>query len=357
MIPQIKPWIDERELNELAKVIQSSWVTEGNKTKEFEMGLNKLTNSNHAIAVNNGTIGLYIALKVLGIKEGDEIIVPDCTFVATANAVKMAGAEPVLVDVNKETFNIEPNDIHKKISHKTKAIMPVHLYGQSADMNAVLTIARKNDLFTIEDAAQGVGVKFNGKHVGTFGDIGVLSFYGNKTITTGEGGLLLTDDANLAKEIFMFKNHGRQVKGTFIHEKIGYNFSFTDLQAAVGIAQLSKLSEIIGKKQKIREKYENLLEGEPQVKFTFMDPRCEPVQWFTNILVDDPEKLSDYLKKEEIETRRFFYPIHKQPCYESQGEFPNSEFAYNHGLSLPSFALLKDEQIELICRKIKKFYK
>ena len=356
MIPQIEPWIDEVELNELSKVIKDNWITEGEKTEEFESGFKKLTGAKHAFAVNNGTIGLYMAQKILGIGEGDEVIVPDFTFIASCNSIKMAGAAPVLVDVDKKTFNIDPEKLKEKIRDKTKAVMPVHLYGQSADMDAIMKIAKENNLMVIEDAAQGVGVKFNGRHVGILGEIGVLSFYGNKTITTGEGGLILTNDDNLAKEVFMFKNHGRTVKGTFIHEKIGYNFSFTDLQAAVGVAQLSKLKEIIKRKRRIREKYEELLKDIPEIQFTFIDQRCEPVHWFTSILIDNPQKLFDYLKKEGIETRRFFYPIHKQPCYNLKGDFPNSDYAYEHGLSLPSSALLKEEQIDFICEKIKAFF-
>ncbi len=356
MIPQIEPWLDEVELNELSRVIKDNWITEGKKTEEFESRFKKLTGAKHAFAVNNGTIGLYMAQKILGIGEGDEVIVPNLTFIASNNSVIMAGAKPVLVDVNKKAFNIDPEKIKEEITDQTKAIMPVHLYGQSADMDAIMKIAKKNNLLVIEDAAQGVGVRFNGKHVGTFGEIGVFSFYGNKTITTGEGGLILTNDDNLAKEVFMYKNHGRAVKGTFVHEKLGYNFSFTDLQAAVGIAQLSKLKEIIERKRKIREKYAELLKDIPEIQFTFIDQRCEPVHWFTSILIDNPQKLSNYLKKEGIETRRFFYPIHRQPCYNFKGDFPNSDYAYERGLSLPSSALLNEEQIDFICEKIKAFF-
>ena len=356
MIPQIEPWIDETELIELTEVIKSTWITEWEKTRLFEERIKELTGAEYAISVCNGTAGLYIALKALDIEVGDEVIVPDLTFIATANSVKMAAGEPVLCDVDAKTFNLNPTQVEKRITPKSKAIMPVHLYGQAADMDAIVKIARKNNLYVIEDAAQGIGVKFNGQHVGTFGDIGILSFYGNKTITTAEGGIILTNDEELAKRCWRLKNHGREVKGTFIHSHIGFNFCFTDLQAAIGLAQLKKLEIIIEKKRYIRELYMELLKDISQIEFPDIDPRCEPVFWFTNILIDAPQKLANHLKSKEIGTRRFFYPIHLQPCYNIEKEFPNTERAYNKGLSLPSSVLLKDDEIKYICEALRKFY-
>lgn len=356
MIPQIEPWIGKEELAELTEVIKSTWLTEGEKTKRFEGLIKELTGVKYAHAFCNGTAALFTALKILGIKEGDEVIVPDFTFIASANSVVFTGAKPVFVDIDKKTFNISPNQIEDKITDNTKAIMPVHLYGQSADMGAITKIAKKNNLLVVEDAAQGIGVKFEGKHVGTFGNLGILSFYGNKTITTGEGGVILTDDETLALESYKFKNHGRAEKGIFIHEKLGFNFSFTDMQAAIGLAQLSKLKSIITLKDKIRMTYMEYLSDIKEISFTWMDPRCSPVHWFTNILVKNPYELSEHLKNKGIGTRRFFYPLHKQPCYSIKEEFPNSEYAYEHGLSLPSSATLKREDIIKICEEIRRFY-
>lgn len=356
MIYQIQPWIDNTELKELEEVIQSTWITEGEKTKLFEEKIKELTGAKYALSICNGTAALYVSMKALGIGSGDEVIVPDLTFIATANSVKMAGAEPVLCDINPKTYNIDVDKIQQHITSKTKALMPVHLYGQSAEMDKIIEIAQKHNLFVIEDAAQGVGVKFNNKHVGTFGNLGVLSFYGNKTITTAEGGIILTDNPELYKKCWQLKNHGREVKGTFIHSNIGFNFCFTDIQAAIGLAQLSKLREIIDLKAKNRNIYMNLLNDVPQIEFPYIDTRCEAVFWFTNILIDEPQKLANYLLENDIQTRRFFYPIHLQPCYNIKGDFSNAEMIYNKGLSLPSSVLLKEEEIKIIADKIKEFY-
>ncbi|MCK4589136.1 MAG: DegT/DnrJ/EryC1/StrS family aminotransferase [Nanoarchaeota archaeon] len=360
MIPQIEPWIDEEELKEITEVIKSTWLTEGEKTKEFEEMFRDLTGAKFAHAFCNGTATLFTTLKVLGVGEGDEVIVPNLTFTASINTILFAGAKPILVDVDKRTFNIDPDLIEGKITSKTKAIMPVHLYGQSADIDKIMKIAKEHNLFVVEDAAQGVGVKFNGQHVGTFGDFGSFSFYGNKTITTGEGGLLITNDEKLAFDSYAFKNHGRLKKGVFVHDKIGFNFSFTEMQAAIGLAQMRKLDKIIKLKEKIRNLYLAQLKDILEVELTFIDPRCSPVHWFTNIIVLDPVKLAEFLKEKGIQTRRFFYPIHKQPCYQNLkfgDNFPNSQYAYEHGLSLPSSVLLKEEEIAKVCEEIKNFYR
>ncbi|VVB74522.1 Aspartate aminotransferase [uncultured archaeon] len=356
MIPQIQPWIDEEELAEVVEVMKSTWLTEYKKTAKFEEMFKELTGAKYAYAFSNGTVTLFTALKVLGIGEGDEVIVPSITFTATINPILLLGAKPVLVDIDKDTFCMNADLIEEKITSKTKAIMPAHLYGQSADMEKIMKIAKKHKLFVIEDAAQAVGVKFNGKHAGTFGEYGSFSFYGNKTVTTGEGGMLVTNDKKLADAAYRFKNHGRLEKGVFVHEQIGMNFSFTEMQAAVGIAQLNKLERIIKRKQEIREIYMRELSGVKGITFPKIHPKCSPVHWFTNIIVKDAEALSNALKKREIQTRRFFFPIYKQPCYKEmgfKGKFPVADFAYTCGLSLPSSAIIKNEDILTVCSAIK----
>ncbi len=356
MIPQAEPWIGGEELKEVKDVISSNWLTEGEKTKKFEELFKQLTGAKYANAYCNGTLSLFAALKLLGIKEGHEVIVPNLTFIASPNSVVFAGAKPKLVDVDKKTFNLDPTRIKENITDKTKAIMPVHLFGTSANMDAITKIAKEHNLFVIEDAAQAVGVRWKGRHVGTFGDIGSFSFYGNKTITTGEGGMLVTNDKALALESYRLKNHGRLKKGVYEHEKIGLNFSFTELQAAIGIAQLSKLDKIISQKEKIRTTYMDELSDIKEIEFTYIDQDCSPVHWFTNILIKDPQSLSIHLKEKGRGSRRFFYPIHRQPCYNIKGEFPNSDYAYDHGLSLPSSATLTEDKVKEVCKHIKNFY-
>lgn len=357
-IIQIEPWINYEEAFQLLRVIKNRYVTEYKLTQEFENKIRTLTNSKHAISITNGTLALYVILKTLGIGKGDEVIVPDLTFIATANAVLMTGAKPVLCDVNLSNWGIDPNKVESLITEKTKAVIPVHLYGSCVDIIKLKEISLEYKIHLIEDAAQGVGVFYKKYHVGTFGIAGMLSFYGNKTITCGEGGIILTNSDKLAKEIFKFKNHGRNQKGTFIHEDIGYNFSFTEMQAAIGIAQMNKLERIIKKKELLNKWYRKELNKD--ISFMPIPKKVKPVYWFNSIKCSDIEKLQAYLKKELIQTRRIFYPLHMQPCYKDflnvRDDFKNSKFIFNNFLSLPSSFSLKKFQLKRIASRINSFY-
>jgi perosamine synthetase len=362
-IVQIEPWIDESELRELERAIQSTFVIEHDLTREFEQMTARLTGARHAIAVCNGTMAIFVCLKALGIGAGDEVIIPDLTFAATANAVILAGAEPVLCEIREDTFCIDMEKAAALVTKRTRAVIPVHLYGQSADMTAVMAFARQHELKVIEDAAEGIGVRFNGQHVGTFGDLGVLSYYGNKTVTCGEGGVVLTNDDALATAAYQLKNHGRKKKGTFIHEGIGFNFAFTDLQAAIGIAQMKKLARIVLKKREIRDRYVEKLRELKNFLPAQIDLRCEPVFWFTSFLCDRAEELSLFLAARNIQTRGFFYPLHRQPCYADgrhirniDQDFRISEKIYERGISLPSSYSLTIEDQSFVIGQIQRFY-
>jgi len=363
LVVQIEPWIDASELRELTRVIDSTFLVEHELTREFESLTAQLTGAKHAVAVCNGTMALFTCLQAMGIGPGDEVIVPNFTFIASANAVILAGAAPVLCEVREDTFCIDVERAEALVTRRTKALMPVHLYGQSADMPEVMAFARRHGLQVLEDAAEGIGVRYDGRHVGTFGEMGILSYYGNKTITCGEGGIVLTNDDVLAKAAYRTKNYGRDRKGTYIHETIGYNFSFTDLQAAIGIAQMKKLSAIIMKKREIHDRYVTELQSVERFRPAYVDPRCEPVFWFTSFLCDYPDALSSYLRDRNIQTRRFFLPLHQQPCYADGkhirvdgGDFRISESIYRQGISLPSsFSLTDDDQCHVI-EQIRRFY-
>ena len=355
MIPQFEPWLGEEELAQVTECIRANWITGGPKVKEFENAIADLCGVKHAIACCNGTIALYLGLKILGIGEGDEVIVPDFTFIASANAVVLAGARPVFVDVDARTFNIDPVCTEKAVTSRTRAIMPVHIYGQAADMDAILDIAGRHNLRVIEDAAQGIGVTFNGKPTGSFGEVGCISFYADKTMTTGEGGMVLTDDEELARQCLILKHQGRTGRGIYFHEHIGYNYRLTDLQAAVGLAQLSKLPVIIERKKKNEKLYRELLAGVDGIEFPYIDPRGFNVPFRINILLDDSQSLSAFLNENGIGSRGFFYPLHMQPCYNIVGDFPNAIRANERGLSLPSSVLLTEEEIGYVCEKIKDF--
>lgn len=362
MIPQIQPWIDQEELSEITKVIKSTQVTEGSETRLFEELTKELTGSKYAIAYSNGTNALFAALVAIGVGPGDEVIVPNLTFIASANAVIMAGATPVFADVDRATFNISLETLIPCVTSKTKAVMPVHLYGQAVEMSPILDFCRKEDIHVIEDAAQGVGVRYRGNHVGTLGEIGILSYYGNKTITCAEGGIVLTNDLELANKVYAFKNHGRMQKGIFTHDSIGFNFAFTEMQAAIGVAQMGKLVRILEKKNRILNYYRSSLADVAEIEWPHIsESTTNYVPWFSSIQVSDPASLASHLIKHEIGSRRFFLPLHLQPCYkglfEYKSDFSNSLHVYNTALSLPSSYGITESELETVAKAVREFYK
>jgi perosamine synthetase len=358
IVPHVGPWLGKEEIKQVTESINNNWITGGPKLKEFQEKIAKLCGVKHGIAVCNGTQALYVGLCILGIGKGDEVIVPDFTFIASANAVFWTGAKPVFVDIDRKTFNIDPKKIEALITKKTKAIMPVHIYGQSANMPEIMKIARKHKLYVIEDAAQGIKVTYGGKPTGSFGEVGCMSFYGDKVLTTGEGGMVLTNDDKLAERAVILLNQGRTGRGWYVHDYMGYNFRMTDLQAGIGLAQLKKLPEIIKRRKRIEKLYKELLAKVPGVELPHRDSRGFNVPFRYTVLVKDPQALSDYLTTQGIKTARSFYPLHLQPCYKgSRGSFPNSIYAYEHLLRLPSGNILTESDMRYVCAKIKDFYK
>ena len=361
-IIQVEPIIDNLELEELKKIITSRYVTEHDLTSEFEELTSNYTKSNHAISICNGTCAIFCALKALNLKKNDEVILPNITFISTATAVLLAGAKVRLVDVDPNTCCMDTTKIEAAINLNTKVIMPVHLYGISCQMDEISKIAKKHNLKIVEDAAQGVGVFYKNTHVGNFGNFGILSYYGNKTITTGEGGIVLCKNDSEKDTIYRLKNHGRIKKGTFIHETLGWNFSFTEMQAAIGIAQMKKLNSIIEKKLKIFEKYKFNLNNNLLRMRVIPEETTSAVHWLSNIHCDDAEKLSNYLKRYNIPSRRIFYPLYKQPCLQnnedvlkSDNSYENSDIAFKTILSLPSSVYLNNEQLDFILEKLNNY--
>jgi perosamine synthetase len=359
-VPQLEPYVNEEEINNLKEVIGKGWLTEGPFSKEFLEKIQEFTKSEYAILAPNGTLALYMALLATGIKAEDEVIVPNFTFSASASSVSFTGATPVFVDIDYSNLNMDASKIENAITKNTKAIMPVHLYGQSCDMDPIVDVAKKHGLKIVEDAAQGFGVNYKGRHTGTIGDVGMISFFADKTITTGEGAVVLTDDQDTYIKLKQLRNQGREDSGTFVHEALGMNFRMTDLQCGVGLAQFNKFKEIKEMKLKNYRLYQQILENIQEVVFLEEKDYTNFVPFRVNIKVQKLTQLLEHLEKNSIQTRRVFYPMHRQPCFKDlnykENDFPVSNRAYDEGMSLPVFCNLKEEQIEYVCEKIKKFY-
>lgn len=358
-VPQMETWLGEAEIKNLTDVIRSNWITEGRYTSEFGERLNELFGCRYGVFTPTGTFALVLGLLALEIGLGDEVIVPDTTFIASATSVILVGATPVFVDVNKENFQIDTHACEAVITEKTKAIMPVHLYGMAANMKQILELAEKHNLRIIEDACQAVGVSYFGKHVGTLGDIGAFSFFADKTITTGEGGYVVCKDEEIYKRLRLLRNQGRIEKGSFIHPSIGFNFHITDLQSAVGLAQLDKLPKVIKRKLEIYERYRLRLSELSEIQFLQIEDGSSFVPFRVVLICEELEQLILHLEHDDIQTRRFFYPLHKQPCFDrgNDEQFSNAIYGYEHGICLPVFPTLRYEQVDYVCEKILEFYK
>jgi perosamine synthetase len=362
-IIQIEPWIGDKEANNINKIVKKTFLTESHETKKFENSFVKKFGATYAIAVSNWTNGLFMALKAFNIGKGDEVIVPNLTFIATINSVIMSGATPVVCEVEEKTLSLNLKNLKKFINKKTKAVIPVHLYGHCCNLSELKKICKQKKIAIIEDAAQSIGAKYKKSFLGTIGDIGGYSFYGNKIITTGEGGIVLTNNKRLNKKMYQLKNHGRDIKGIFKHKTIGYNFMFTELQAAIGNIQLKKLSKILNKKKKLFLRYKKEFSQIKQIKFMKNIEDNKPVYWFSNIFLREKKNLKKFLEKKNIQTRDIFYPINLQPCYQKNNfvKFPEKNYnvskkIYDTGISLPSSFSLKLEDQDYIINNVKKFF-
>jgi perosamine synthetase len=358
-IPWWIPRIGPVEKKYMEQVLDNNFPNEGKLTTLFEEKISKLLGCKNAVAVPNGTCAMFLSLKALDIGHGDEVIVSDMTFIATANAVEMTGAKPVLVDVDT-TLNMDTNKFSEAITENTKAVMPVHVSGRGADMDRIMEIAQKRNIPVVEDAAEGFMSKHKGKYLGTFGKFGCFSFSPHKTITTGQGGLIVTDDDALAVRLRELKDQGRPVRGTGgddVHDVIGYNFKFTDLQAAVGLGQLTYLSKRLEKMKNTYKTYLDNLEGVDGILvFNFDIDNNEIPQW-TDALADRRNELDSHLRSRGIDCRRFWFPLHTQKPYRlSDDNFPNSVELSRKAIWLPSAFTLSDSDVTEVCSTIKEFY-
>jgi perosamine synthetase len=359
-IPVYQPSLSGNEKKYVNECLDSTWISsKGRFVTEFENKFAEYTGVKYATTVSNGTVAIHLALLVLGIGPGDEVIVPSFTYIASVNAIVYTGATPVFVDSLEETWQMDPTDVKKKITSKTKAIMAVHLYGHPCDMNPLDEIAKGNDLFLVEDCAEAFGSLYHGKHVGSFGDISTYSFFGNKTITTGEGGMVVTNDETLHDRAIHFKGQGLAKHRQYWHDVIGYNYRMTNICAAIGLAQLEQADIFLNKKRQIKEWYDEGLKNTPVTTHKEIG-NVKHSYWMYSILTEkasERDPLRDYLSDAGIETRPLFYPVHTMPMYSQKFQkHPVAENLGWRGMNLPSWPELSKDQVETICNEIHQFF-
>jgi perosamine synthetase len=361
-IPVYQPYLQGNEKKYVNDCLDSTWISsKGQYIEKFEDHFRTYIGSSHAISVCNGTVALHLALLALDLVPGDEVIVPTLTYVASVNAIIYVGATPVFADSLSSTWQVDPEDVKRKITPKTKAILAVHLYGHPCDLGKLKEIADEFGIFLIEDCAEAFGSYFKDKHVGNHGAVSTFSFFGNKTITTGEGGMVVVNDPHLFQKIVTLKCQGNSPNRTYWHEVVGYNYRMTNIAAAIGLAQIEQAEEILLKKRKIAEDYAARLKDLP-VFFHFEAPNYRHSYWMISILVDKAsmrDPLRDFLASRGIETRPFFYPIHHLPMYKGVESGLSCTTAMDlsyRGINLPSYPALTSSEVEFICEQIKIFY-
>jgi perosamine synthetase len=341
--------------------VRSTWISSlGKYIRQFEEEFSAYCGSKFGITTSNGTTALHLAVHALGIGPGDEVIVPALTFVASANSVQYTGARPVFADVDPETWTISPAEVARLITPRTKAIMPVHIYGQMAAMPELMEIAQTHNLFVIEDAAEAHGASIGGRRAGSWGTIGAFSFFANKIITTGEGGLLTTDDEALAARCRQLRDHGMPPERRYWHDEVGFNYRITNMQAAVGVAQMTRIDEVIRRKRAIAEQYTQELADVPGMTMAVEGEGTTSVFWMVSALIDPPLPLSRdelvlALRKEGIDSRPFFHPLDTLPPYRMESVCPTSLSLSRRGINFPSSPTLTSAQVSRICATLRRF--
>lgn len=365
MIPVCVPLLKGKELEYLKDCVDSNWISsKGRYVDEFEKKFSGYCNCKYGVTTTNGTSSIHLALESIGLKKVDEVMVPAFTMISSVFPIIYCGAKPVLVDADPETWTIDVNQIEEKISEKTKAIMPVHIYGHPCDMDPVLKIAKKHGLFVIEDAAEAHGAEYKGKRTGGIGDIGCFSFYANKIITCGEGGMMVTNDEAIATHAMSLKNLSFEggKRRVYLHSEVGYNYRLTNLQAAVGLAQFEHINEFVNMRRKNAQIYGEFLGDIPGLRLPLEKEWAKNVYWMYSILIEPEfglgrDELMEELAKRGVETRSFFSSMNQQPVFKNMGffegeEYPVAESLSRKGLYLPSSSGLKLEEIRYVCESI-----
>ncbi|MEO8435206.1 MAG: DegT/DnrJ/EryC1/StrS family aminotransferase [Pyrinomonadaceae bacterium] len=358
-IPIAAPVLAGNEKAYVLDCIESSWISSAGKYVErFERAFADFCGVRHAVSCNSGTAALHVALLALGVGPGDEVIVPTLTFVATANAVTYCGARPRFVDIEPDTWTIDPGLIEAKITARTKAIIPVHLYGHVANMDAITEIARRHNLFVVEDAAEAHGAELRGRRVGSLSEVAAFSFYGNKIVSCGEGGMVVTDSEELGRYAAQLRGQGMDSKQRYWFPIIGYNYRMANLPAAIGLAQLERVDWHLSRRREVAAWYRDILRDAPGISWQAEKAGRENVDWLFTIMLEGPIRASRDdvmagLFKRGVETRPVFYPMHILPPYREMGQedgsFPLAERVARSGLSLPTWAGLQREDVVYVC--------
>lgn len=357
-LPVSAPTLGGNERAYVLECLDSTWISSSGRFLDaFESAFARFCGVSHAVAVNNGTTALHLALTALGIGPGDEVLVPNLTYIASANAVTYCGAKPVFVDCEPLTLNLDPDRIEARITSRTRAILPVHLYGHPADMDRIMKLAARYDLRVVEDAAEAHGATCRGRPVGSFGDCATFSFYGNKIITTGEGGMVVTDDAALAARLRLYRGQGLDPQRRYIHPVVGFNYRMTNIAAAIGLAQLERIDTILAARRRVAVWYAERLAGIESLRLLGSEPWAVPVPWLVTVLLTgggarERDAVMAALLADGIDSRPVFYPTHRQDPYHEEACYPVAETWSARGINLPTFEAMTKADVEAVCASL-----
>jgi perosamine synthetase len=359
-LPVAAPALVGREREYVDDCLESTWISStGPYIDRFEQGFAEFCGVEHAVTCCNGTVALHLALLGLGVGPGDEVILPTLTYVASANAIRYCGAEPVFVDSEDETWNLDPERLAEVVTPRTKGIVAVHLYGHPAALDPVLELAREQGLFVLEDAAEAHGALYKGSRVGSLGDCAMFSFYGNKIITTGEGGMVVTDSADLAQQVRLLRGQGQDPQRRYWFPVVGFNYRLTNVAAAIGVGQLERIDWHLQRRREVASWYRERLADVDGLVFSPDAEWAESSYWMSSVLLPggvDRDTVAGELAEHGIDTRPFFYPVHTLPPYQDTArsrDFPIAERLAARGLNLPSSALLDHDDVEYVCEALR----
>jgi perosamine synthetase len=358
-IPVYTPYLGGNASAYVNQCLDTGWISSrGEFISRFEQSFAHYVGAAEATSVANGTVAIHLALEALGVGVGDEVIVPSFTYIASVNTILQTGAKPVYVDSLDATLQVDPDAVRKAITPRTRAVMAVHLYGHPCDMDSLLDICREHNLLLVEDCAEAFGTRWKGQHVGTFGDAATFSFFGNKTITTGEGGMVLARDPAVLARARHLKSQGVSPDREYWHDALAFNYRMTNIQAAIGLSQIELVDEILAKKQSLAQAYRTGVGGLP-LRLHDAVGEVSHSYWMCSIIVDDATKrdpLRRYMHENGIDTRPFFPPAHLMPHSHAEGDFPVAISLSERGVNLPSFPGLTQSDIDRICHTIKSFF-